>query len=83
MFHWEEQQTQSFQQIKTLIAKAKNTLLRYYDRTLPVTVQADAISQRSGNMSHTEAQWRGPTHSLCQQEPHGREDKVCQHRENS
>ena len=42
VFHWEEQQTQSFQQIKTLIAKANNTLLRYYDRNLPVTVQADA-----------------------------------------
>ena len=42
MFHWEEQQTQSFQQVKTLIAKAKTTLLRYYDRNLPVTVQADA-----------------------------------------
>ena len=42
MFHWEDQQTQSFQQIKTLIAKANNTLLRYYDRNLPVTVQADA-----------------------------------------
>ena len=42
IFHWEEQQTQSFQEIKTLIAKANNTLLRYYDRNLPVTVQADA-----------------------------------------
>ena len=42
IFHWEEQQTWSFQQIKTLIAKANNTLLRYYDRNLPVTVQADA-----------------------------------------
>ena len=42
VFHWEEQQTQSFQEIKTLIAKANNTLLRYYDRNLPVTVQADA-----------------------------------------
>ena len=42
VFHWEEQQTQSFQQVKALIAKANNTLLRYYDRTLPVTVQADA-----------------------------------------
>ena len=41
MFHWEKQQTQSFQQIKTLIAKANNTPLRYYDRNLPVTVQAD------------------------------------------
>ena len=42
IFHWEEQQTRSFQQIKTLIAKANNTPLRYYDRNLPVTVQADA-----------------------------------------
>ena len=42
VFHWEEQQTWSFQEIKTLIARANNTPLRYYDRTLPVTVQADA-----------------------------------------
>ena len=41
VFHWEEQQTQSFQQVKTLITKANTTLLRYYDRNLPVTVQAD------------------------------------------
>ena len=42
VFHWEEQQTRSFQQVKTLIAKANTTLLRYYERNLPVTVQADA-----------------------------------------
>ena len=42
VFHWEEQQTQSFQQIKTLIAKANKTPLRYYDRNLPVTVQVNA-----------------------------------------
>ena len=42
VFHWEEQQTRSFQQVKTLIAKANTTLLRYYDRNLPVTVQVDA-----------------------------------------
>ena len=42
VFHWEEQQTRSFQEIKNLIAKANNTPLRYYDRKLPVTVQADA-----------------------------------------
>ena len=33
VFHWEEQQTRSFQKIKALIAKAKETPLRYYDRT--------------------------------------------------
>ena len=42
VFHWEEQQTQSFQQVKTLIAKANTTPLRYCNRNLPVTVQADA-----------------------------------------
>ena len=42
VFHWEKQQTQSFQQVKTLIVKANTTLLRYYNRNLPVTVQADA-----------------------------------------
>ena len=42
VFHWDDQQTQSFQQVKTLIAKANTTPLRYNDRNLPVTVQADA-----------------------------------------
>ena len=42
IFHWEEQQTRSFQEIKALIAKANSTPLRYYDRMKPVTVQADA-----------------------------------------
>ena len=42
VFHWEDQQTRFFQQVKTLIAKANTTPLRYYDRNLPVTVQADA-----------------------------------------
>ena len=42
VFHWEDQQTRSFQQVKTLIAKANTTPLKYYDRNLPVTVQADA-----------------------------------------
>ena len=42
VFHWEEQQTRSFQQVKTLIVKANTTPLRYYNRNLPVTFQADA-----------------------------------------
>ena len=42
VFHWEEQQTRSFQKIKALIAKANETPLRYSDRMKPVTVQADA-----------------------------------------
>ena len=42
VFHWKEQQTQSFQKIKALIAQANETPLRYYDRTKPVKVQVDA-----------------------------------------
>ena len=42
VFHWEEQQTQSFQNIKALIAKANEMPLRYYDRMKPVKVHADA-----------------------------------------
>ena len=41
IFHWEEQQTQSFQKLKSLIAKPNEMPLRYYDRTQPVTVQAN------------------------------------------
>ena len=48
VFHWEEQQTRSFQQVKTLIAKANTTPLRYYDRNLPVTVQEKHIQKHKG-----------------------------------
>ena len=34
----------------------------------------------AGSLSHTEAQRKGPTDRLCQQESHGRGDEVCQHR---
>ena len=79
MFHWEDQQTRSFQQVKTLIAKANTTPLRYYDRNLPVTVQADASLRGLGACLIQQAQGKGPTDRLCQQEPHGRRDEVCQH----
>ena len=77
VFHWEDQQTRSFQQVKTLIAKANTTPLRYYDRNLPVTVQVDASLR---GLPHTATQGKGPADRLCQQESHGRGDKVCQHR---
>ena len=48
MFHWDEASNTSFQKIKDLIAKTASQPLQYYDRTKPVTVQADA-SQR-GNI---------------------------------
>ena len=57
VFDWEDQQTRSFQKVKTLIAKANTTPLRYYDRNLLVTVQplfsgglgACLIQQHKGN----------------------------------
>ena len=42
VFAWDEVKTWSFQQIKSLILKANETPLCYYDRTKPVIVQADA-----------------------------------------
>ena len=45
VFHWDEATNASFQKIKDLTAKSASQPLRYYDRTRPVTVQADA-SQR-------------------------------------
>ena len=81
VFHWDDQQTRSFQQVKTLIAKANITPLRYYDRNLPVTVQADASLRGAGSLPHTTTQGKGPANRLCQQESHGRGDTVRQHRE--
>ena len=45
VFHWDQMANSSFQKIKDLIAKTVVQPLRYYDRTKPVVVQADA-SQR-------------------------------------
>ena len=81
MFHWVDQQTRSFQQVKTLIAKANTTPLRYYDRNLPVTVQADASLRGLGACLIQQTQRKGPADCLCQQEPHGCRDQVRQHRE--
>ena len=41
VFHWDEATNASSQKIKDLIAKSASQPLRYYDRTRPVTVQAD------------------------------------------
>ena len=40
VFHWDEMANLSFHRIKDLIAKTASQLLRYYDRSKPVTVQA-------------------------------------------
>ena len=80
VFHWEEQQTQSFQKIKALIAKVNEMPLRYYYRTKPVKVQVDASLRGLGAVSHTGVQGRGPADRLCQQESEWTcRDKVHQH----
>ena len=42
VFYWDEVINRSFQQLKHILRGALSTPLRYYDRNLPVTVQADA-----------------------------------------
>ena len=79
VFHWEEQQTRSFQKIKALIAKANETPLRYYDRTKPVKVQADASLRGLGACLIQEFKGEDQSDRPCQQESDGRGDKVCQH----
>ena len=81
VFHWEDQQTRSFQQVKTLIAKANTTPLRYYDRNLLVTVQADASLRGLGACLIQQHKGKDQPIRLYQQEPHGSGDQVCQHRE--
>ena len=56
LFHWDEMANSSFQKIKDLIAKTASQLLRYYDRTKPVTVQADASQRDLGTCLIQEGQ---------------------------
>ena len=42
MFYWDDQLTQSFQEIKTLLKRATSKLLGYYDRRKEVIVKVDA-----------------------------------------
>ena len=42
VFYWDQVINRSFQQLKHILREASSTPLRYYDRNLPVTVQADA-----------------------------------------
>ena len=42
VLYWDQMANDSFQNIKDLIAKTASQPLRYYDRTKPMVVQADA-----------------------------------------
>ena len=56
VFHWEQMANSSFQKIKDLIAKTVTQLLRYYDRTKPVVVQANASQRGLGTCLLQEGQ---------------------------
>ena len=56
VFAWDEKANASFQKIKDLIAKTATKPLRYYDRTKPVTVQADASQRGLGTCLLQEGQ---------------------------
>ena len=56
VFHWDEMAKSSFQKIQDLIAKSASKPLRYYDRTKPVTVQADASQRGLGDCLLQEGQ---------------------------
>ena len=56
VFHWDQMANFSFQKIKDLIAITAAQLLRYYDRTKPVVVQANASQQGLGTCLLQEGQ---------------------------
>ena len=67
MYYWDEVINQSFQQLKHILREALSTPLRYYDRNLPVTVQADASIRGLGACLMQE----GRPIVICQQVTHG------------
>ena len=56
VFHWDQMANSSFQKIKDLIAETAAQPLRYYDRTKPMVVQADASQRRLGTCLLQEGQ---------------------------
>ena len=56
VFHWDQMANSSYQKIKDLIAKTAAQPLRYYDRTKPVIVQADAFQRGLGTYLLQEGQ---------------------------
>ena len=42
VFHWDQSTNAAFQKLKSLIAEAQKRSLKFYNRNLPLTVQADA-----------------------------------------
>ena len=49
VFHWDESTNTAFQKLKSLIAEAQKRSLKFYNRNLPLTVQADASKHGLGS----------------------------------
>ena len=75
-FYWDDQLTQSFQEIKTLLKSNIKAawILQQKERSY---CPGRRFSQRSGLMSHT----RWETNHFCQQVPHRSGELLHQHRE--
>ena len=48
VFHWDESTNAAFQKLKSLIGEAQKRSLKFYNRNLPLTVQADASKHGLG-----------------------------------
>ena len=48
VFHWDKSTNAVFQKLKSLIAEAKKRSLKFYNRNLQLTVQADASKHGLG-----------------------------------
>ena len=70
-----------FSKSKTLIAKANTTPLKYYDRNLPVTVQADASLRGLGACLIQQHKGKDQPIAFASKRSHGCGDKVRKHRE--
>ena len=80
VFHWEDQQNPVLSASQDLNCQSKHHTIEILRQGSACNSSSGRFSQRAGSLSHTEAQRKGPTDRLCQQEPHGRGDEVCQHR---
>ena len=48
VFHWDDSTNAAFQKLKSLITEAQKRLLRFCNRNLPLTIQADASKHGLG-----------------------------------
>ena len=55
VFHWEDQQTRSFQQVKTLIAKANTHTIEILRQESAGNSSSGRFSQGAGSLSHTDS----------------------------